>query len=65
MLRRLLFFVMDRHASRACATLLRVHGTGAIHMARHAVLSAKERDRAGSWSRVLAELERRSRDRPW
>jgi hypothetical protein len=65
MLRRIAFFLMDPTASRGCERLIQRHGHGALAMARHAVFSAGETGMAGSWTRVLAEVERRSSYRPF
>ena len=65
MFRRSLTWVLARAIADDAYRLFRSHGVDALFMARHAVLAAREQDRKGHWSRVLAEVEIRSGHRPW
>ena len=65
MFRRSLTWVLARAISDDVHRLFRDHGVDALFMARHAVMAARERDRTGHWSRVLAQVEIRSGQRPW
>lgn len=65
MLLRLALSAFDLSAAQEADRLIRNCGAGALEMARHAVRASGERSRAEFWTRVLAQVERRSIYRPW
>lgn len=65
MLFRVVAMVSDFAAAREADRLVRNCGTRALDMARHAVRASGEGSRSGYWTRVLAQVERRSGHRPW
>ena len=65
MLRRFLAFFLGKTAARDAERLIRSHGSGALSMARHAVQASRESSRSDYWTRVLREVENRSKYRPW
>ena len=65
MFRRSLRWVLCFHVERDTARLIRSHRAAAIFVVRSAVLSAREGEDGGHWTRVLDEVERRVPYRPW
>ena len=65
MVRSLLALLLDPYAKRGADRMIQSNGSNALFMARRAVDSARERDRTSYWTRILAEVEFRSRYRPW
>jgi len=64
-LHRLRLLLFDRKTAQSADRLILNHASGALDMARHAVRAAGETQRSGSWTRVLAEVELRTRYRPF
>ena len=64
MLRRVIAWSLSRHVLIDADRLVRSYESEAIFMARHAAL-VNRLGRIRHWSRVLAEVERTVRYRPW